>query len=31
MNKIQVVRNTKNKKYRNKWNTIFHQEKSKLK
>ena len=31
MNKIQLIRNTKNKKYRNKWYTIFHQEKSKLK
>jgi len=31
MNKIQLIRNTKNKKYRNKWYTIFHQEKSNLK
>ena len=31
MNRIQSIRNTKNKKCRNKWNTIFHQEISKLK
>ena len=31
MNKIQLIRNTKNKKYRNKWYTIFHQEKLNLK
>ena len=31
MNRIQSIRDTKNKKYRNKWNTIFHQEISKLK
>ena len=26
MRKIQNIRNTKNKKYRNKWYTVFHQE-----
>ena len=31
MRRIQNIRNTKNKKYRNKWYTIFHQELSILK
>jgi len=31
MNRIKSIRNTKNTKCRNKWNTIFHQEISKCK
>ena len=31
MNKIQRVRNNRNKKCRSKWDTFFHQEKAKLK
>ena len=30
MTKITNLRNTQNKRYRNKWNTIFHQEIKKL-
>lgn len=31
MNRIQSIRNTRNKKCRNKWNTVFHQEMAKCK
>ena len=31
INRIQSIRNTKNTKCRNKWNTVFHQEISKCK
>ena len=31
MNRITQIRNFKNKKYRNKWNTVFHQELAKFK
>lgn len=31
MNRIKNIRNTKNTKCRNKWNTVFHQEISKMK
>lgn len=31
MNRIRSIRNTKNTKCRNKWNTVFHQEISKMK
>ena len=31
MNRIRSIRNTKNTKCRNKWNTVFHQEIAKMK
>lgn len=31
MNRIQSIRNTRNKRCRNKWNTVFHQEMAKCK
>ena len=31
MNRIRSIRNTKNTKGRNKWNTVFHQEIAKMK